>query len=46
LARTTLAFRLLLEALDAWDEERRWEWMSDSAMTQQPGNGMNSEIVD
>lgn len=46
LARTILAFRLLLEALDAWDEERRWECMSESAMTQQPGNGVDGGIVD
>lgn len=46
LARAILAFLLLLEALDAWDDERRWEWVSESAMTQQPGNGVNGKIVD
>ena len=46
LARAILAFRLLLEALDACDEERRCEWMSESAMTQQPGNGVDGGIVD
>lgn len=46
LVRTILAFRLLLEAVDAWDEERRWEWKSESAMTQQPGNGVDGGIVD
>lgn len=44
LARTVLAFRLLLEALEAWDDDRRWEW-SDSAMTQRPGNGVDGGIV-